>query len=224
MVGLSAAPCRRPAAVERAKIDVLIDEKLAAAGLTPNPPADKRTLIRRATYDLTGLPPTPEEVEAFLADASPGAFDSVVDRLLASPHYGERWGRHWLDLVRYADTAGENTDHPIPQAWRYRNWVIDAFNRDLPYDEFVREQIAGDLLHSGGDPSRDADGHRRHRLSGDRSSLRTRQRQAHASDVRGHDRHDGQEPFWGCRSPVLAATITSTIRSPRRTITPCTAF
>ncbi|MBI3858390.1 MAG: PSD1 domain-containing protein [Planctomycetes bacterium] len=110
------------------------------------PAADKRTLIRRVTYDLTGLPPSPEEVEAFLADASPGAFDTLVERLLASPAYGEKWGRKWLDLVRYADTAGENSDFPAPQAWRYRNWVIEAYNRDLPYDEFLREQLAGDLL------------------------------------------------------------------------------
>jgi hypothetical protein len=110
------------------------------------PAADKRTLIRRVTYDLTGLPPTPEEVDAFLADDSPGAFDALVERLLASPAYGEKWGRKWLDLVRYADTAGENSDYPAPQAWRYRNWVIDAYNRDLPYDQFLREQLAGDLL------------------------------------------------------------------------------
>ena len=97
--------------------------------MAPLPPADKRTLIRRATYDLTGLPPTPEEVERFLNDDTPDAFSRVVDRLLDSPHYGEQWGRHWLDLVRYADTAGENSDHPLPHAWKYRNWVIAAFNR-----------------------------------------------------------------------------------------------
>ena len=126
-------------------------------GLTPLGPADRRTLIRRATFDLTGLPPTPEEVEAFLADRSPDAFAKVVDRLLASPRYGERWGRHWLDVVRYADSAGENSDHPLPHAWRYRNWVIDAFNRDQPYDEFIREQIAGDLLAKQGPPEKAAD-------------------------------------------------------------------
>ncbi|MEY2408392.1 MAG: hypothetical protein QOF48_1062 [Verrucomicrobiota bacterium] len=108
--------------------------------------ADKRTLIRRVTFDLTGLPPTPDEVDRFLADTSPRAFERLVERLLASPHYGERWGRHWLDVVRYADTAGENSDFPIPQAWLYRNHVIEAFNRDQPYDQFLREQIAGDLL------------------------------------------------------------------------------
>jgi hypothetical protein len=131
-------------------IDSFIISELEKAGLSPLPPADKRTLIRRATYDLTGLPPTPEEVERFLADLAPDAFSRVVDRLLASPHCGEHWGRHWLDLVRYADTAGENSDHPLPHAWKYRNWVIASFNRDLPYDQFVQEQIAGDILASDG--------------------------------------------------------------------------
>ena len=112
-------------------------------------PADRRTLLRRATFDLTGLPPTPEEVEAFLADASPDAFARVVDRLLASPAYGERWGRHWLDVVRYADARDLiqlPAESDFREAWRYRDWVVDAFNRDLPYPEFVRYQIAGDLL------------------------------------------------------------------------------
>ncbi len=110
------------------------------------PAAGKRTLIRRAYFDLAGLPPTPDQVCAFLADQSPEAFATVVDELLASPRYGERWGRHWLDLARYGDSNGGDENHPYPLAWRYRNWVIDAFNRDLPYDQFVREQIAGDLL------------------------------------------------------------------------------
>ena len=108
--------------------------------------ADRRTLLRRATFDLTGLPPSAEEMNAFLADGSPDAFGRVVDRLLASPHYGERWGRHWLDVVRYADTAGETADFPVPDAWRYRNYVLAAFNGDKPYNEFLREQIAGDIL------------------------------------------------------------------------------
>jgi mono/diheme cytochrome c family protein len=135
-------------------VDAFIATKLGDKGLSLSPRADKRTLIRRATYDLTGLPPTPEEVDAFLKDTSPDAFAKVVDRLLASPHYGERWGRHWLDLVRYADTAGENSDHPLPHAWRYRNWVIDALNRDQPYDEFLRDQLAGDLLAAKGPPEK----------------------------------------------------------------------
>ncbi len=131
------------------KIDAFIAEQLAAISLPPNPPADQRTLIRRATYDLTGLPPTPVEVEAFAADPSADAFAQLIDRLLASPQYGVQWGRHWLDVVRYADTAGETTDRPLVHAWRYRNWVMDAFNRDLPYDQFVRLQIAGDILAAG---------------------------------------------------------------------------
>src|SRR5690606_13612109 len=124
------------------------------AKLPPAPDASKKVLIRRATYDLTGLPPTPEEIEAFLADESSDAFARVVDRLLASDRYGERWGRHWLDVVRYADTAGDNSDCPIPQMYRYRNWVIDAFNRDLSYNEFVRHQLAGDLIPGGTDEQR----------------------------------------------------------------------
>lgn len=127
-----------------------IDRFISAAweknGLTPSKPADKRTLLRRASFDLTGLPPEIEEVNAFLADESPDAFARVTDRMLASPAYGERWGRHWLDVVRYADTAGETADYPVREAYRYRNYVIDSLNRDKPYDEFVREQIAGDIL------------------------------------------------------------------------------
>ena len=127
-------------------IDRFILAKLREQGGEPASRADRRTLLRRATYDLTGLPPSAEEVEAFERDPSADSFAKVVDRLLASKHYGERWGRHWLDLVRYADTAGETADYPVPVAWRYRNWVIDAFNEDKPYDEFLREQIAGDIL------------------------------------------------------------------------------
>ena len=126
-------------------IDHFILAKQEIQELTPARDADKRALIRRATYDLIGLPPTPDEVNAMLADDSAIAFSRVVERLLASPRYGERWGRHWLDVVRYADTAGDNSDYPIPQIHRYRDWVIDAFNEDQPYDEFVRDQIAGDL-------------------------------------------------------------------------------
>src|SRR5262249_44431005 len=103
---------------------------------------------RRATYDLTGLPPTEQESQAFLADDDPDAFAKVVDRLLASPRYGEKWGRNWLDVARYADSTGNDEDHRYPDAWRYRDYVIEAFNRDLPYDQFVREQVAGDLLPS----------------------------------------------------------------------------
>jgi hypothetical protein len=144
-------------ALPNAGIDAFLLAKLAPAGAKLAAPADKRTLIRRATYDLTGLPPTPEEVEAFIADPSPEAFSKLLERLLGSPAYGEKWGRKWLDVVRYADTAGENSDFPVPNAWRYRNYVIDAFNRDKPYDQFIREQIAGDLLAEGAAPERYAE-------------------------------------------------------------------
>ena len=132
----------------RTPIDCFVLADLEAKGLTPAPPADKRTLIRRATFDLHGLPPTTEEVAAFLADTAPGAFERVVERLLASPRYGERWARHWLDLARYADSNGMDENMAMAHAWRYRDWVIRALNHDLPYDQFVREQLAGDLLPS----------------------------------------------------------------------------
>ncbi|MCA9180434.1 MAG: DUF1549 domain-containing protein, partial [Planctomycetales bacterium] len=126
-------------------VDRFVLASMEQHSLAPATDADKRALLRRATYDLIGLPPTPAEVDAFLADDSQDAYAKVVERLLGSPRYGERWGRHWLDVVRYADTAGDNSDYPIPQMHRYRDWVISAFNRDLPYDEFVRDQLAGDL-------------------------------------------------------------------------------
>lgn len=126
-------------------IDRFILKQLEDRGFTPAPLADKRSLIRRATFDLIGLPPTQADVDAFLSDSSDNAFEKLVDRLLESPQYGVRWGRHWLDVVRYSDTAGDNSDFPIPQMAKYRDWVIDAINRDLPFDEFVRDQIAGDL-------------------------------------------------------------------------------
>jgi hypothetical protein len=127
-------------------IDAFILARLEEKNIPPAPAADKITLIRRATFDLLGLPPRPEEVEAFLADKSPQAFAKVVDRLLASPHYGERWARHWLDLARYAESEGFKSDETRPNVWRYRDYVIEAFNKDKPYDRFVQEQIAGDEL------------------------------------------------------------------------------
>ncbi|HXK04918.1 MAG TPA: PSD1 and planctomycete cytochrome C domain-containing protein, partial [Verrucomicrobiae bacterium] len=129
-----------------APIDAFVKARLDQEGLTPQPRASKLALLRRATYGLTGLPPTPDEVDAILKDASPKAFEKVVDRLLASQQYGERWGRHWLDVVRYADTSGDNSDFPVPSMYRYRNWVIAAFNKDEPYDQFLRDQIAGDII------------------------------------------------------------------------------
>jgi Protein of unknown function (DUF1553)/Protein of unknown function (DUF1549)/Planctomycete cytochrome C len=139
-------PVVKDSAWPRNDIDRLVLARIETASLAPVHPADKLTLIRRATFDLTGLPPLPEECNAFLADESPDAFEKVVERLLASPAYGERWGRHWLDLVRYADTAGCNSDFPVPTAYKYRDYVISAFNHDKPYNRFLREQLAGDLL------------------------------------------------------------------------------
>jgi Protein of unknown function (DUF1549)/Protein of unknown function (DUF1553)/Planctomycete cytochrome C len=129
-------------------VDAFVLQKLNEKAITPYPPADRATLIRRATFDLHGLPPTPEEVAAFARDPLPTAkaFEKVVERLLASPRYGERWGRHWLDVVRYADTAGGSNDYERPNAWRYRDYVIRSFNQDKPYDRFILEQIAGDEL------------------------------------------------------------------------------
>jgi hypothetical protein len=141
-----ALPAVRTAGWVKTPIDAFILAGLEERKLHPSPPADKRTLIRRATFDLTGLPPTPEEIEAFLTDASPTAFARVVERLLASPAYGERWGRHWLDVARYADSNGMDENLVQANAYRYRDYVVSSFNHDKPYDRFVREQLAGDLL------------------------------------------------------------------------------
>src|SRR6516162_181649 len=128
-------------------IDRFILARLEEKKLRPAETADRRTLIRRATFDLIGLPPTPEEVEAFVKDDSPEAFARVLDRLLASPHYGERWARHWLDVARYAeDQAHTFQARKYPQGFRYRDWLVRAFNEDMPYDRFIREQLAADLL------------------------------------------------------------------------------
>jgi hypothetical protein len=130
----------------RTAIDRFVLARLEEKGLRPAPPAGKTELLRRATFDLTGLPPAPGEIDAFLADDSPGAFEKVVDRLLASPHYGERWGRHWLDVVRYGESHGYERNHLRPNAWPYRDYVIRAFNEDRPFAEFVAEQLAGDVV------------------------------------------------------------------------------
>ncbi|MEK6246655.1 MAG: PSD1 and planctomycete cytochrome C domain-containing protein, partial [Planctomycetales bacterium] len=134
-------------------IDRFVIQRLEAAGLSPAKEASRRELIRRATYDLIGLPPTPEEVRQFVADDSPDAYERLIDRLLASSQYGERWARHWLDLVRYAQTNGYERDDEKPFAWRYRDYVIRAFNEDKPFDQFVLEQLAGDELEEVTDDS-----------------------------------------------------------------------
>ncbi len=143
-----AIPGVKDASWIRNPIDAFILAKLDAKGLRPAPAADRRTLARRVYFDLHGLPPTPEEVDQFVNDTSKDAYEKLIDRLLASPRYGERWGRYWLDLVRYADTSGFETDHFFTTAWRYRDWVIKNFNSDKPYDTFVQEQIAADELWS----------------------------------------------------------------------------
>lgn len=140
-------PLRKPtSASEKPSIDSLVRAKLQSEGIPPAPPADKQTLARRITLDLTGLPPTPAEMSAFLADNTPNAYEKLVDRLLASKAYGERWGRHWLDVARYADSNGLDENVAHGNAWRYRDYVVDAFNNDMPFDQFLREQVAGDLL------------------------------------------------------------------------------
>jgi mono/diheme cytochrome c family protein len=142
-------PITRPATSESAlpnQLDEIIHARLSKENITPSPVADRLTLLKRVSYDLTGLPPTREDVATFLNDSSPNAFAALVDRTLASPHFGERWGRHWLDQARYADSDGYEKDSPRPDAWRYRDWVIDAINRDMPMDQFTIEQLAGDLL------------------------------------------------------------------------------
>src|SRR5207247_3650 len=129
----------------RNPIDSFVLTRLEKEGLKPSPEADRYTLVRRVYLDLIGLPPTPEEADEFINDRRPDAYERLVDRLLASPHYGERWARKWLDLARYADTNGYEKDRPR-SIWPYRDWVIDALNRDMPFDRFTIEQIAGDML------------------------------------------------------------------------------
>ncbi len=156
------APAVKHARWVRNPIDAFLLAKLEAKGIAPGPEADKVTLLRRVSFDLIGLPPTPEETQAFLADRSPKAYEKVVDRLLASPHYGERWARHWLDLARYAESEGFKADEPRPNVWRYRDYVIQSFNSDKPYDRFVKEQIAGDELWPSDPEARIATAFNRH--------------------------------------------------------------
>ncbi len=155
---------RNPASV-RSPIDRFVQARLDTEGLAPAPEAARATLLRRLSLDLTGLPPTPEQVAGFDQDERPDAFERQVDRLLASPHFGERWGRHWLDLARYADSDGYEKDAPRPEAYRFRDWVIAAFNADLPYDRFTARQLAGDLLPGASDADRVAAGFHRNTLT-----------------------------------------------------------
>ncbi|HMC27121.1 MAG TPA: DUF1549 domain-containing protein, partial [Verrucomicrobiae bacterium] len=150
----SLQPLRKPAipgvsnrAWPKTPIDHFILAKLEATGLKPAEPADKALLLRRVTFDLIGLPPTPAELDAFLADKSPHAYERMVDRLLNSPRYGERWARHWLDVVHYADTHGNDQDRIRTNAWPYRDYLVQSFNSDKPYARFIEEQLAGDVLY-----------------------------------------------------------------------------
>ena len=147
----TACPTVRDVAQLRQPIDAFVQARLETRGLKPAAPAARRVVIRRLTFDLIGLPPTPDDVAEFVAEVRPDACERLIDRLLASPHYGERWARHWLDVVRFGESNGFERDLPRPNAWPYRDWVIHALNRDLPYDEFVRWQLAGDVI-APGDP------------------------------------------------------------------------
>ena len=145
-VRMPAVPAVKDTAWVRTPVDAFVLARLQAAGLQPAAPADPRTLLRRVYLDLIGLPPTPDEQKAFLNDPAPDAYEKVVDGLLNRPEYGERWARHWLDVARYAETNGYERDGPKPSAWRYRDYVVDAFNKDKPFDRFVTEQLAGDEM------------------------------------------------------------------------------
>ena len=160
-----ATPAVRNRAWARNPIDNFVAAKLDAEKLEPSPEANKNTLLRRLSLDLTGLPPTPEEVDAFVNDTRPDAYERLVDRLLDSPHYGEKWARPWLDLARYADSDGYEKDLSRPWAWRYRQWVIEALNRNLPFDEFTIDQIAGDELPNATTQERIATGFHRNTLT-----------------------------------------------------------
>jgi hypothetical protein len=152
------APAVKNQSWARTPVDAFILARLEAEGLRPGPEADRRTLIRRLTFDLHGLPPTPEEIDRFLRDGAPNAYERLVDRLLASPRYGERWGRHWLDVVHYGDTHGYDKDKRRDHAWPYRDYVIRSLNEDVAYSRFIREQVAGDVLEPGESPGTIATG------------------------------------------------------------------
>jgi mono/diheme cytochrome c family protein len=176
----SQVPAVKAAQSVRNPIDAFIVARLEREGIAPSPETDRRTLIRRVSLDLIGLPPSLGEVEDFVADQRPDAYERLVDRLLQSPHYGEKWARHWLDLARYADSDGYEKDLPRPSAWRWRKWVIDSLNKDLPFDEFTLEQIAGDLLPNATAEQRVATGFHRNSLVNreggiDREQLRIEQ-------------------------------------------------
>ena len=202
----------------RTAIDRFVLARLEREKLTPSAEASRPTLLRRVTFDLTGLPPTPEEVDAFLADTAPDAYERVVDRLLASPRYGERWARPWLDLARYADTNGYEKDNRR-DIWKYRDWVIDAFNRDLPFDQFTVEQIAGDMLPKPTLEQKIATGFHRNAMTNEEGGVDPEESRYEVLV----DRANTTATVWlgldARRAP--SATTTSTIRSRRRTTSGC---
>ncbi|MFP6676519.1 MAG: DUF1549 domain-containing protein, partial [Pirellulaceae bacterium] len=155
----------------RNEIDMFVVARLEREGLSPSPAADRAKLLRRIYLDLVGLLPPSSETEAFINDTSQRAYEKVIDRLLASDHFGERWGRHWLDLARYADTFGYERDDARPNAWRYRDWVIHSFNQNQPYDQFVTEQLAGDLLDDPSSEQRIATGLHRMNIKNNESGI-----------------------------------------------------
>ena len=177
------APALKDGTTPANPIDAFIRARLDAKNIKPLGAADKVTLLRRVSFDLVGLPPTPEEVDAFVADKSPDAYAKIVDRLLASPHYGERWARHWLDLARYAESEGFKSDETRPNAWRYRDYVIQAFNKNTPYDRFVKEQIAGDELWPNDPSARVATAFNRHYPDESNARVLQQRRQEILNDI-----------------------------------------
>ena len=182
--------------------------------------ADRAALLRRLSFDLIGLPPTPEEVEAFLADESPGAVEEVVDRLLASPQFGERWGRHWLDVARYAESSGKQVNLNYPHAWRYRDYVIATFNADKPFNRFIEEQVAGDLLPAGDDRQRAEQTVATGFLAIGPKSHVERSRLQFELDLADEQIDATTQAFLGLTVACAAATTTSSTRSRRATTTP----
>jgi hypothetical protein len=207
----------KPSAWGRNPIDAFVFARLEKEGLKPSPEADRPTLIRRVYLDLIGLLPSPVEVEAFVTDKSPDAYEKLVDRLLASPHYGERQARHWLDLARYADSNGFTVDG-ARSMWPYRDWVVKAFNDDMPFDRFTIEQLAGDLLPDPTLEQKVATGFHRNTPFNEEGGTDPEQFRAE----RTVDRASTTAAVWLGRRPVPSATTTSSTRSPRRTSTGCT--
>ncbi len=199
-------------------IDQFILARLEADGMTLSPEADRATLIRRLSLDLLGLLPSVEQVDQFLNDERPEAYELLVDRLLESPHFGERWGRHWLDMARYADSDGYEKDNPRPDAYRYRDWVIDAINADMPFDEFTIQQIAGDLLPDANDMQRLATAFHRQTLTNTEGGTDQEQFRVEAC----FDRTETTGTVWlGLTVGVLVAIRTSTMPLRSASITNC---